>query len=1638
MAKRGEGTLYRCHLFSFGAPQTEGVTSVWAKDLQPIGDREVKTGELVEMLVEVASDSYRLNENTRVRYDVLEEDYSLTGGYDDLIVSYVGTGASPHPDPFPIEHKKTLYKQLAADETLLEAVNSFKRDNPAVFYDYIVIFERDGELPTYYIIAWWEARRLEDYLDSEYYFIVNIDDVFEDKSEEIINVTDEPVGKREVEPRVRLRIRGRVLDRYPTDYLIVDNLKDTASLALKLKDEEGTLAQHLKGLFPNEPAGQKLLELLRVYDGKSAPSQDLKSTLAAALNEVLSGESIYEEARFTGIELSEETRNLAREDPQREGERRRLNRLLLQEAYSDEIAPPSEEPIFDIEVRAGQQTTRASLFSIDNLRESGAQALAVRLENASEQDPVSLFLRSEFHKKPDGRRLLKMLRKYREGDPLPASLRSILVDCLNEVLQGKSIYQEERFSGYALSDDIWALVSDKPRGEHLIRFNRLLLEEVYSSEITRTEDGKFVLDGLFTYGSHGLEIGRQGVETLTLQVSINHQSGDDNEQPEGQARQAEKAQIAITSPVTNAEIPSVTRQKLENNQVAVDVDLLDLKVIVHKLCGTVFWPDSLNGAQEYPGTRLAGKRVYILPLEEGEIGLQRPSTSKAWADLKYRRGVHRSGRPGCFNQGQRTDHSGNFEIKFIDLSIGSRYFIWAESLDPDSGVEIPDYTVRIFHKQLRELNGDRANLARNVGRHLIDHTYNLTSDPVTWGIESFTVVNWLLSNGNVEVRVARPQLDRPHRRLPVNKHDYDTDARAGETEHANGSLIYDLDNNRKMISNFRLLCLPLVPIFESVDQQAQHARLAKAGLAEDMDIIFPRGHLAESVRFVLDARRIDSGIDLPAGALHRRRCELLERTFMVSPQLPNRHLNCVNSVDAAHWVFDAITLADFALISIPQSPPLGRAVIANRRLDSDWVPIMQPVRPRILGLSAGRHLFLSPGHGFYDTHPGGNASTNTNPQLGNWASPKGGWNRFVGEDHNDGYIGMEVADIARKNRMKVTSVREDRDMTRLGVVHPGQNQFNVPANFNPNFLRLWQQNPIYYLGFEWQNGFPTIGDVQVQNSIANSFNNNANLGQVQVNQNGRGIDVRKILAEQLIASASPIDIYLAIHTNAVNGLNRGVLAFYTDVRIARNNAAEFNTFGQRFARSLQTEISNRSHLHLRRRDPDPYRRPRIDGTAELRDVFDYWYRNGDDSRTWTRVRQNPTAQPNPSLPIPGSQWQHKDFRVGNTPRDIPMAYPEVGFHDNRHDAALLYQAWFRRLIGEAMAFAVEDALRHCPDPTAAEQRDGAGNIVGTADPPNVTRAEIVKLLTETFGPTQRISRFTSDGIRLSANDVQSCIRRATATRVRHVPAVANSQLNAVVTAIESARDSYTREDFVKDLRNILAEKAGYEDAFLQPTSVNSTSEIDQFVTGTILNGDGIGNLSRGGKPITRAEAAGFLATALGWLPANLNTVTTRSIGGITLMQQLNNADHPQKFVPEVEAMDIMVRIRNLNPELIYQISALYLADESYNRLTPSGDENRFTIRVGSRVTIVAETKGIPWKANIRDIHFSVSNFGQKLKAALRERHRLGSEVWEVPIPTNGESPRVYTISVSMEHRTEDGRVRKHEKNIIVSFLPRDD
>ena len=108
-----------------------------------------------------------------------------------------------------------------------------------------------------------------------------------------------------------------------------------------------------------------------------------------------------------------------------------------------------------------------------------ASSLATKLKEA--RDPLSEYLMSQLPPETQ-----KTLKAYDGTSPLPEADQRRLVDELNGLLRGPSLYDEQRFVQVRLSDEAKRFIALNPKGDDLIRLNRVLLEEAYPAEIAKS------------------------------------------------------------------------------------------------------------------------------------------------------------------------------------------------------------------------------------------------------------------------------------------------------------------------------------------------------------------------------------------------------------------------------------------------------------------------------------------------------------------------------------------------------------------------------------------------------------------------------------------------------------------------------------------------------------------------------------------------------------------------------------------------------------------------------------------------------------------------------------------------------------------------------------------------------------------------------------------------------------------------------------------------------------------------------------------------------------------------------------------------------------------------------------------------
>jgi hypothetical protein len=118
----------------------------------------------------------------------------------------------------------------------------------------------------------------------------------------------------------------------------------------------------------------------------------------------------------------------------------------------------------------------SSLLTVGDISSIGE--LANKLRNS--QDPASQYLRKQIS--PDTQR---MLDSYDGSETKAEPLRDALVQDINQVLRGPSLYDDLRFGKPRLWERAQSLIDKNPQGDELIRLNRLLLQRAYPYELAK-------------------------------------------------------------------------------------------------------------------------------------------------------------------------------------------------------------------------------------------------------------------------------------------------------------------------------------------------------------------------------------------------------------------------------------------------------------------------------------------------------------------------------------------------------------------------------------------------------------------------------------------------------------------------------------------------------------------------------------------------------------------------------------------------------------------------------------------------------------------------------------------------------------------------------------------------------------------------------------------------------------------------------------------------------------------------------------------------------------------------------------------------------------------------------------------------
>ena len=1102
--------------------------------------------------------------------------------------------------------------------------------------------------------------------------------------------------------------------------------------------------------------------------------------------------------------------------------------------------------------------------------------------------------------------------------------------------------------------------------------------------------GDFVVNARLAAGDHPLQITRPGIEPVTLTVRV----------------ALDGAGVATAS-VLDAAGAELVAGETADAATELSVVALDLpqpvRVVAHKLRGTVRWPESRAGEvpDGYLGSPLAERRVYVLPLgADGAIADARPKTTRDWEALKRRADVLRSCRPGRPGADERTDATGRFEVRYVNMTAGNRFLVWVERLDPSVPgpvTESPDLVVRAVRTPLVHMveanltiNGNASHLD-DPNRLVVNARYAGLAGPevVPRGIEALRVADL----GGTLSLVRPRQADRDGLGPPS-----DAGRRAFETEQPlaagtgdalpvpAGRVVGTMAGaGAPVVGGFDLAVLPLVPVFEAPGLRGDAARRAAAALAAGADARFsgygdiggsvlpgkPLAPEAGGIRLVLDTSRLGRGqsidLDADSGAQEpnddAKRVKLLEATLLSRPSLANP--------ETAVWRIDAPSLADRALIDPGPAP----AAATNRSLTGTVHPVLESVHPLLPGVGT-RRVYVGPGHGLFPQvvgpPPGGGAGAARREwDPANWVTDRGGWSANAGEDETDGLVARELARtlVASGSVLGTTlfTSRELFDLDQAGVDSRFAPVLDVVGPPPVRFPRLWQQGAYFYFGF--------AGDPAWQ-----PFRNPAN-AQSATDFRDRGTNARIFGSIRRRAQAPGLDLIVFVHTNAAPAAEGGSGSLAEILNVQTAAGGEGNALGRAFANRLSARIAERM-----RTAPNVVRtmaevRPMVT-TGDLVNSYPHWS-DGD-----------AVASPRRDTAVIG--WNAHPFPV-----KIPVALAEYAYHNTQREAELLGRDWYRRLAADATALGVHAQLLEA---TAAAQN-----------------ADVQAVLRRIFGDTPPVRALAVAGVATPASIAQA---------VRDVadpaaPAPAGATLGHVVTAAMTAARGFTRQALVTMMRDALVGRAGWQ-------ATDPPALQDTWITGALTAGR---PLDGPGEPPTRADAGALARAAVGDHAGDLRRAENVPVGppatATPLLRPAAVTPDQTAFFSRIEANVLVTRLATLRPEDLYHVTGVRLVDAAWSRLDTPRGSGRYELDTGTPVTVVVDTAGIPLKTAGQDaandgvadteIRLAVAGRRVTLPCATRSPRTVSGATWILDAPP---TPAPLSLTVELWIRRRGGAQAK--------------
>jgi Domain of Unknown Function (DUF1080) len=196
-------------------------------------------------------------------------------------------------------------------------------------------------------------------------------------------------------------------------------------------------------------------------------------------------------------------------------------------AISDGMAaPPATVSLFDGKTLNGWVLLENTVYRVSRYDISDTAIFIGKIANSA--DPVSGFVRSAMTES-----LQKDLSTYSAATPQANVTLPALVNELNQLLTGPSIYDAARFRNVTLRPETKRSLAQKLHGLPLAHLNKLLLEDAYPTDLVRNPAaGWIVKDGAMasTGAGRGVIYTAKDYTRYRLTLTMRHVSGNPDHQ----------------------------------------------------------------------------------------------------------------------------------------------------------------------------------------------------------------------------------------------------------------------------------------------------------------------------------------------------------------------------------------------------------------------------------------------------------------------------------------------------------------------------------------------------------------------------------------------------------------------------------------------------------------------------------------------------------------------------------------------------------------------------------------------------------------------------------------------------------------------------------------------------------------------------------------------------------------------------------------------------------------------------------------------------------------------------------------------------------------------------------------------------